>query len=72
MISLLALRQKKVRQEDIMQCTNEFKTKLEKAYKMAAEKAGENSSRQKGHYDRKIRGAAVQVGDGVLVRNVGL
>lgn len=59
--------------DDSMQhYTNDLKQKLEEAYKVATQEATKSSSKHKKYYDRKIRGATVQVGDRVLVRNVGL
>jgi hypothetical protein len=60
------------KQQDVTQYTEDLKSKLETAYQSATEQACKSADRQKGHYDRKVRGAAAQVGDRVLVRNVGL
>ena len=57
---------------DIHEYTRELREKLENAYRIASEGAGKSSEKQKEHYDRKVRGATVQVGDRVLVRNLSL
>ncbi len=43
---------------------------LEAAYRIAAKHSSVSQAKQKKTYDRKVRGASVQVGDRVLVRNV--
>ena len=50
----------------------ELKEKLELAYKIASQKNTTAAAERKGRYDEKVRGATVQVGDRVLVKNVGL
>ncbi len=50
----------------------ELKEKLEHAYDIASKESGTAAARQKRHYDKRIRGATVEVGDRVLVKNLGL
>ena len=49
-----------------------LKERLEKAYKVASDAAKQAAGRQTKYYDRKVRGGQLQVGDRVLVKNVGL
>ena len=49
-----------------------LKKRLEHAYLVASEKAQEAQQTYKERYDQKSRGSTVEVGDCVLVRNVGL
>lgn len=60
------------RDERYCDTITEIRDRLKAAYKAAefASKAGRE--RQKRNYDRKVRGRRVQVGDAVLLRNVGL
>ena len=46
--------------------------RLKHAFETATKLASKSSSRHKHYYDRKIRGAVVEVGDRVLVRNTSL
>jgi transposase InsO family protein len=50
----------------------EVKEKLEFAYDAAMQKSALASGAQKLRYDKRVKGASVQVGDRVLVKNVGL
>ncbi len=45
---------------------------LELAYKTASQATRQAANRQKKHYDKKTKGTKIQVGDIVLIRNVGL
>lgn len=49
----------------------DLRASLNKAYQEAGQKTAIQKGHQKDKYDRKVRGATVQVGDRVLVRNVG-
>lgn len=53
-----------------------YATKLKKrlnfAYKVAASEAKKSADRSKSNYDLKVREATVDIGDRVLIRNVGL
>ncbi|KAL5004610.1 hypothetical protein ScPMuIL_018066, partial [Solemya velum] len=49
-----------------------LRKRLDFAYKMAATEAKKNTSRYKKNYDLKVRDSVLEVGDRVLVRNVGL
>lgn len=49
-----------------------LRKRLQFAYKVAAKEAEKNQGRYKGYYDRKVRESTLEVGDRVLVRNVGL
>ena len=51
---------------------SKLKKRLEFAYKVASKEADKNASRHKHNYDSKIREATLDVGDRVLIRNVGL
>ena len=48
----------------------DLRDSLEAAYRIAAKHSSVSQAKQKKTYDRKVRGASVQVGDRVLVRNV--
>ena len=48
----------------------ELRKKLEWAYEVATKESRKASSGQKGQYDKRIRGTAVEIGDRVLVKNV--
>jgi hypothetical protein len=50
----------------------EFRKRMDYAFQLASSKAAEAQSKQKHYYDLKSRGAVVEVGDRVLVRNVSL
>ena len=49
-----------------------LKNRLNFAYKVAAREAEKSADRNKAHYDLKVREATLDVGDRVLIRNVGL
>ncbi len=49
-----------------------LKARLTTAYELARGKSKISGSRYKGYYDKRVRYAALQPGDRVLVRNVGL
>ncbi len=49
-----------------------LKKRLDFAYKVATREAQKNAGRYKSYYDRKVRESTLEVGDRVLVRNVGL
>ena len=49
-----------------------LKRRLEHAYQVASEKVAEVQRTHKERYDLRTRGATVEVGDSVLIRNVGL
>ena len=49
-----------------------LKLKLAKAYEIAVTSSEQNKTRKKNIYDKKVRGATIQVGDRVLVRNLNL
>ena len=49
-----------------------LRKRLQKAYEIAASNVDKSQSSQKQNYDSKVRGATLDVGDRVLVRNVGL
>ena len=49
-----------------------IRERLEMAYKVASEAAKKAAHKQATHYNRKARGPAIQPGDVVLLRNVGL
>jgi hypothetical protein len=49
-----------------------LKERLEYAYRLASTHNKTASARQKNHYDVKVRGAVVEVGDRVLVRKLGV
>ena len=51
---------------------SKLKKCLEFAYKVASKEADKNASRHKHNCDSKIREATLDVGDRVLIRNVGL
>ena len=50
----------------------DLKTSLKRAYELVEINISQSQSDQKKHYDRPIRGAVLEVGDRVLIRNVGL
>ena len=49
-----------------------LKLKLAKAYEITVTSSEQNKTRKKNIYDKKVRGATIQVGDRVLVRNLNL
>jgi len=49
-----------------------LKKRLNYAYKLAKDKIAEKQQSQKRNYDLKTRGAVLQAGDRVLIRNVGI
>ena len=49
-----------------------LKKRLRYAYKVAASEAEKNAHRHKAQYDAKVREATLDIGDRVLIRNVGL
>ncbi len=49
-----------------------LKKRLDYAYKVAADEAKKQSSRHKARYDTRVRESTLDVGDRVLVRNVGI
>ena len=49
-----------------------LKTSLKRAYELVETNINQSQADQKKHYDRRIRGAVLEVGDRVLIRNVGL
>ncbi len=50
---------------------DDLRRTFEESYKLVLQKSSEKKSHQKKHYHKKLRGAMVQVGDRVLIRNVG-
>jgi transposase InsO family protein len=58
--------------ENLNSYTEKLRERLEMAYRLASEEGRKASARQKTHYDKRVRGATVQVGDRVLVRNVSI
>ena len=52
--------------------TGKLKKRLEFAYKVASKEADKSATRHKTNYDYKVREATLDIGDRVLVRNVGL
>lgn len=54
------------------QYVESLKQRLESAFQLASEKVAEAQKVNKGRYDLKARGAVLDVGDRVLVKNVGL
>ena len=52
--------------------TKSLQDRLDVAYNIATAQAKKSASRHKAHYDKRIRGSVVSVGDRVLVRNVGV
>ena len=60
-------------QEDLeIDFTKNLKDRLDFAYKLATDKAQKSASRYKSHYDKRVRGSTISVGDRVLVRNVSI
>ena len=51
---------------------SDLKKRLEFAYGLAVEKSKEAKSKQAKTFNKKVRGSTIEVGDRVLVRNVGL
>jgi hypothetical protein len=58
--------------ENMASYTEKLRERLDMAYRLASEEGKKASARQKTNYDKRVRGATVQVGDRVLVRNVGI
>ena len=54
------------------QYVDQLREKLDWAYKIATQESNKAKASHKGRYDKRVRGANVEVGDRVLVRNVGL
>ena len=52
--------------------SSKLKKRLDLAYKVAAREAQKSADRNKTNYDLKVREATIDVGDYVLIRNVGL
>ena len=50
----------------------DLRQRLERAYDLASKHMGKRSEKRKEIYDKRVRGAKVDVGDRVLLRNVGL
>ncbi len=50
----------------------DLRQRLERAYELARKHMEEKSEKRKELYDKRVRGAKVEVGDRVLLRNVGL
>ena len=50
--------------------TRTLKERLDLAYKLALARSEKSSSRHKSHYDKRVRGSSVCIGDRVLVKNV--
>ena len=50
--------------------TRTLKERLDLAYKLALARSEKSSSRHKSHYDKRVRGSSVHIGDRVLVKNV--
>ena len=57
---------------DVSQYADQLREKLEVAYQLATAEGKKASEKHKRNYDRRIRGATVNVGDRVLVRKVAL
>ena len=51
---------------------SKLKKRFDFAYKVAAREAKKSADRNKTNYDLKVREATLDVGDHVLIRNVGL
>ena len=49
-----------------------FKEQLAKAYKSAEQNSRASQGNQKRQYDKKVRGAVLAPGDGILIRKAGL
>ena len=47
---------------------NDLRQRLERAYDLASKHMGERSEKRKEIYDKRVRGAKVEVGDRVLLR----
>jgi transposase InsO family protein len=57
--------------ENYTEYAKHLKKRLNYAYRLASAHNKKSSARQKKHYDVKVRGATVEVGDRVLVRRLG-
>ena len=55
---------------DYNKYVNSLKSRLQKAYKLASSKMKDSHISQKRHYNKRVCGNAIQIGDRVLVRNV--
>ena len=59
-----------MRRKSHKQFADEWKTAMEEAYKLANQNIGKAASYNKKHYDLRVHGVELKVGDQVLVRNV--
>ena len=59
-------------EEPTLDYTKGIKERLNVAYDLAVANANKSAVRYKAHYDKRIRGATVSVGDRVLVKNVSI
>ena len=61
------------KQDDLeVDFTQTLKDRLDVAYTLATKESERAAARHKTHYDKKVRGSSVKVGDRVLVKNVGV
>ena len=67
---MLGLASTDVHDKDYTQYIAKLKERLDKSYDLASSNAKAAQKRQKGHYDKRIRGAVVEPGDRVLVKIV--
>ena len=51
---------------------SDLKQRMKVTYDVATRHAGQASTKHKSHYDKRVRGGTVEVGDRVLVRNTGV
>ena len=59
--------------EDVGQeYTDKLRERMEFAYRLATDQSEKSTGRHKTLYDRRVRGATVELGDRVLVKNVGI
>lgn len=56
--------------ENLTSYVEELRQRLQRAYEIASANVSKIQSRQKGQYDKKVRGSTVKVGDRVLVKIV--
>ncbi len=59
-----------VKSERSAKFVEDLRQRLEDSFKLVTERTKVKKELQKSHYDQKVRGATVEVGDQVLVRNV--
>lgn len=56
--------------QDLTAYVDELRKRLQRAYEIASANVSKSQTRQKGQYDKKVRGTTVKVGDRVLVKIV--